>query len=117
MSVNNALAGVAVKDLQTASKWYEKLIGQAGQQPMSEVFEWSLREGGVLQIFEDSERAGSSSVTFSVNGLDEHVEKLTRDGIEVGKCTSSDKVSTAIVSDPDGNQIVLAEQHSKAVAK
>ena len=117
MSVDNALAGVAVKNLGSAAKWYEQLIGHAGQKPMEGVFEWSLPRGGVLQIFEDADRAGSSSVTFSVKGIDEHVGQLSQRGIEIGNRSSSDKVSTAIVKDPDGNQVVLAEQHSDKVAK
>ena len=117
MSVENALAGVAVKNLQSASKWYEQLIGQPGKQPMKEVVEWSLPTGGVLQVFEDSKRAGSSSVTFSVTGIDHHVEQLSERGIEIGNRTSSDTVSTAIIADPDGNQVVLAEQHSDKIAR
>lgn len=117
MSIENALAGVAVKNLKSAAKWYEQLIGQAGKQPMKEVFEWSLPNGGVLQVFEDSKRAGSSSVTFSVKGLDNHVARLVERGVKIGNQTKSDQVSTAIVEDLDGNQVVLAEQHSKAVAR
>lgn len=116
MSVNNVLAGVAVNRLQSAAKWYEQLIGHAGKQPMKEVVEWSLPGGGVLQVFEDSKRAGSSSVTFSVKGMDDHVARLSDRGIKVLDRTKSDMVSTAIFEDPDGNQVVLAEQHSDKVA-
>ncbi|MCL1480495.1 hypothetical protein MIH18_11685 [Marinobacter sp. M3C] len=117
MSIENALAGVAVKNLESAAEWYEQLIGQAGKQPMKGVFEWSLPSGGALQVFEDSKRAGSSSVTFSVTGLDNHVARLAGRGIKVGNQTKSDQVSTAIVEDPDGNRVVLAEQHSSAIAR
>lgn len=117
MTVDNALAGVAVKNLKSAAKWYEQLIGQAGQQPMKEVFEWTLPRGGVLQVFEDADRAGSSSVTFSVKGIEDHVAKLSEHGIEIGDRSSSGDVSTAIIKDPDGNRVVLAEQHSNKVAK
>lgn len=117
MSVENALAGVAVRHLQSAAEWYEQLIGEPGKQPMKEVVEWSLPAGGVLQVFEDSRRAGSSSVTFSVKGIDEHVARLSRRGIEIGDTTRSGMVSTAIIKDPDGNQVVLAEQHSDRIAR
>ena len=117
MSVENVLAGIAVKNLQSAAKWYEKLIGHAGKQPMKEVFEWSLPSGGALQVFEDSKRAGSSSVTFSVKDIDAHVAQLSQRGIEISNRTKSDDVSTAIVQDPDGNQVILAEQHSDKIAK
>ena len=117
MSVTNALAGVAAKDLAASAKWYARLIGETGNQPMKEVYEWSLPAGGVLQVFEDADRAGSSSVTLSVTDLDHHVATLAEQGIQASSRTSSDVVSTAIIRDPDGNQVVLAEQHSGKIAR
>lgn len=116
MSIQNVLAGVAVKDLAAAAKWYAQLIGHAGTQPMKEVFEWSLPGGGALQVFEDADRAGHSSVTFSVKDIDAHVAELTERGIAIGSRSDSDMVSTAIIADQDGNQVVLAEQHSDKIA-
>jgi hypothetical protein len=41
MPINNALASVAVADLQSAAQWYEGLFGRpADSGPMSEVAEW-----------------------------------------------------------------------------
>ena len=117
MSVQNVLAGVAVTDIKSAAKWYELLIGQPGKQPMKEVFEWSLPNGGVLQLLEDSKRAGSSSVTFSVSDIDSHVDQLAEHGVAVLERSHSRDVSTAILQDPDGNRIVLAEPHSDKVAR
>lgn len=117
MSIENALAGVAVKNAAAAAKGYEKLIGQAGKQPMPGLFEWSPPRGGVLQVFEDSARAGSSSVTLSVSDIDHHVAQLADVGIKATNRTSSPTVSTALITDEDGNQVVLAEQHSDKVAR
>jgi hypothetical protein len=33
--------------------------------------EWKLADGGWIQVFQDKERAGSSSVTFLVSDLDD----------------------------------------------
>ncbi len=117
MTVTNALAGVAATDLAASAEWYGRVIGAAGHQPMAEVFEWTLPTGGVLQVFHDAERAGSSSVTLSVTDIDHHVAMLAEQGIETVSRTKSDMVSTAIVRDPDGNQVVLAEQHSGSIAR
>lgn len=84
---------------------------------MSEVWEWSLPTGGVLQVFEDRKRAGASSVTFSVKGLERHVAQLAGRGIHALDTSQSDQVRIAIVQDPDGNQVVLAEQHSAQLAR
>jgi hypothetical protein len=37
MSIDNALASVAVKDLNIAAAWYAKLLGAEGKRPMPEV--------------------------------------------------------------------------------
>ena len=117
MSVQNVLAGVAVKNLETSAEWYGKVIGVAGNRPMKEVFEWLLPSGGALQMFEDRKRAGASSITLSVKGLDQEVERISKSGVMLGKRTDNDKVSTVIIEDPDGNRVVLAEQHGHSLAK
>ncbi len=117
MTIDNALAGVAVRDIQEAATWYEQLMGQPGKQPMSNLREWSLPRGGVLQVFEDPTRAGSSSVTLSVRAIDDHVAHLSGRGITIEDTRKSPQVSTASFNDPDGNRIVLAEQHSDDVAR
>lgn len=117
MAVRNALAGVAVRSASSSAEWYEQLIGHPGSTPMPGVWEWTLPNGGVLQVFEDSKRAGSSSVTVSVTDLDDHVAQLAKRGVRIGERTSSNYVSTASIEDPDGNQVVLAEPHSERVAR
>lgn len=117
MAIRNALAGVAVRDAALSAEWYGQLIGNPGNTPMPGVWEWSLPGGGVLQVFEDSVRAGSSSVTFSVTDLDSHVAHLVKLGVRIGDRTNSEDVSTASIEDLDGNQVVLAEPHSERVAR
>lgn len=117
MSIDNALAGVAVRSLAPATRWYEQLLERPGKQPMPSVCEWSLPAGGALQVFEDPGRAGSSSVTLSVRNLDALIADLRQRGVAIGNQTRSPQVSTATIEDPDGNQVVLAEQHSDQLAR
>lgn len=117
MAIRNALAGVAVRNASSSVEWYEQLIGHSGTTPMPGVWEWTLPSGGVLQLFEDAKRAGSSSVTFSVTDLGDHVAQLANRGVRIGERTTSKDVSTASIEDPDGNQVVLAEPHSERVAR
>jgi predicted enzyme related to lactoylglutathione lyase len=115
MAIRNVLAGVAVKDLDAATAWYSKLIGRPPQsRPMAEVAEWEFARGGWLQVFEDAERAGSSSVTFAEDDLDERLAELKSLGIVIGQTTDSDYVRTAIIADPDGNQLVFAQARTAA---
>jgi hypothetical protein len=115
MDITNALAGVAVKDLPSAVAWYERLLGRPpDERPMEGLAEWEFSKGGWLQVFQDVARAGSSSVTLVENKLDERLADLRAKGVNIGSTSTSDYVSTAIVSDPDGNRIVFAEARTPA---
>lgn len=115
MTINNALAGVAVAQLDDAVAWYTKLIGRApDDRPMPDLAEYRFSAGGWLQLFADAKRAGSSSVTFAVGSLDDQLSALSKAGIAVGATTRTSFVDTAIVNDPDGNQIVFAQAKSAA---
>lgn len=57
MSIENALASLAVKNLRVAAKWYEKVFGRAADStPMPEVTEWKFGRGGCLQVYELHDR-------------------------------------------------------------
>ena len=110
MSLINALAGVAVKDLETSIGWYQDLFDRAPDiRPMAGLAEWQFDRGGWIQVFEDKVRAGSSSVTLAESDLPTRLAALKKKGIRIGATTIGDAVSTAIIADPDGNQIVFAQ--------
>ena len=110
MSIKNALASVAVKDLKVAIEWYAQLLGkQPDSRPMPEVAEWRFERGGWLQVYQLPERAGSGSFTLAVSSVDEQVAQLTKLGIDTSDRSSSDKVKTLMITDPDGNHIAFAE--------
>lgn len=113
MSIVNALAGIAVKDIDAAVLWYERILGPASR-PMDEVAEWQLPNGGCVQVFEDGIRAGYSSMTLVVEDLDHEIAALESKGIRIGEKSRSDLVDVAIVQDQDGNQVVFA--HAKSAA-
>ena len=109
MSINNALASVAVKDLEAALKWYGRIFKRPPSRPMSEVAEWSFVRGGGLQLYQLPERAGSGSFTMTVTSMSEQIAELDQLGIDTSERTSSDKVKTVMITDPDGNHIAFAE--------
>ena len=47
--IRNALASVAVKNLDQAADWYGRVLGTVGHRPMAEVVEWQFEGGGGLQ--------------------------------------------------------------------
>jgi predicted enzyme related to lactoylglutathione lyase len=117
MTINNTLAGIAVRDLNSAVVWYEQLLRRpADSKPMEGLAEWRFPKGGWLQVFQDRDRAGSSSVTLAVTSLDDALVELQETGIPVGRTITSEITKIAVVADPDGNQIIFAEALSDAIA-
>src|SRR5689334_21400301 len=108
MTITNALAGLAVRDLAASKAWYEKILGP-GSHPMAEVVEWHLPNGGGLQVYAGPERAGRGSCTLIVSDIDETARQLSDVGVapEV-EPTRSDQVDTIMIKDPDGNSIAFA---------
>jgi predicted enzyme related to lactoylglutathione lyase len=118
VSIKNVLASVAVKDMNSAVKWYEKLFGRpADSKPMPEVAEWKFEGGGWLQVYQLPERAGSGSFTLAVSGMEEQVARLEKLDIDTSQRTSGKKVKTLMITDPDGNHIAFAEAIDPSLAQ
>jgi predicted enzyme related to lactoylglutathione lyase len=118
MTIRNAIASVPVKDLKSASQWYERLFGRAADsKPMSEVAEWKFEGGGWLQVYQLPERAGKGSVTLAVSNLEEQLGDLKQSGINAPPPTRNDTVTVVMIKDPDGNSIALAEAIDPSMAR
>ena len=118
MSIDNAIASIAVKDLGSALKWYEALLGRAPDStPMPEVAEWKFPRGGWLQVYQLPERAGSGSCTLAVSEIEEVVAYVEKLGIDASQTSSSAQVKTLMIVDPDGNHIAFAEALDKTMAR
>jgi predicted enzyme related to lactoylglutathione lyase len=117
VAIINVLASVAVKDLNAAIKWYEAIFRRSPSRPMPEVAEWSFERGGWLQVYQLPERAGSGSFTLVVSNLDDEVERLKRLNIDTGNRTSTAKVKTLMITDPEGNHVAFAEPTDPSLAK
>ena len=118
MSIDNAIASIAVRNLATAVAWYKALLRRAPDStPMPEVAEWKFPRGGWLQVYELPDRAGNGSVTLAVTNLDEIVAHVKTLGIDTSQRTSSERVKTLMIVDPDGNHIAFAEAFDASMAR
>lgn len=117
MAIDNVLAGVAVTAIDASAQWYEKLLGRPRGKPMPELVEWKFTGGGGLQLFVDPGRAGQSSVTLVVSDLDACLARLTKKGLTTVQRRTSKTALTALLRDPDGNQVQLAQTLSKRGAR
>lgn len=118
MSIKNAIASVAVKDLSSAIQWYATLFGRpVDSRPMAEVAEWKFERGGWLQVYENAERAGAGSCTLAVSSLDGQIADLKNKGIETGEPMISEKAKVVMIKDPEGNSIAFAEAIDQSMAR
>ena len=116
MSIDNALASLAVRDLAVSSRWYEQLLGP-GTQPMAELVEWQFERGGGLQVYLLPERAGQGSCTLIVSDIDEIAERLHTTGVAPdAEPSRNDHVDTLMIRDPDGNSIAFAMPKDRSLA-
>ena len=118
MTIDNAIASVAVKNLADAMAWYQQLLGRAADsRPMPEVAEWKFPQGGWLQVYQLPERAGHGSVTLAVSNLDEIAAHVAKLGVDTSQRTSGAKVKTLMIVDPDENHIAFAEALDPTMAR
>lgn len=109
MTISKVYAVVSTSNLDRAQQWYSKLFGRVPDlRPMDEVHEWYFGNGGV-QLVADSKRAGASMITLLVADLETSQSALQSRGLSLGPSSSSDFATIAQITDPDGNQITLAQ--------
>ena len=110
MAIHNSLSTVAGSSLTDAVQWYGALFERGpDSQPMPELAEWTLPQGGWLQVYQLPKRAGRCSVTLAVDDIDEQGEQLERMGVDTAQRSNSKKVRVILVTDPDGNHLAFAQ--------
>jgi catechol 2,3-dioxygenase-like lactoylglutathione lyase family enzyme len=117
MQIRNALASLAVADLDTSRGWYERILGP-GHRPMPEVVEWQLERGGGLQVYALPERAGRGSCTLIVDDIDAVAQQLRASGVAPDAAPARhDRVDTIMIRDPDGNSIAFSMPKDSTLAR
>jgi hypothetical protein len=118
MTINNAIASLAVRDIAAATRWYEVLLDQeVDSTPMPELAEWKFAHGGWLQVYQLPERAGSGSCTLSVSSIEKMVAHLASLGIDTSHRDVGEKVATLMITDPDGNHIAFSQAYDRHIAR
>ena len=107
MSIDHVLAVVPVSELEISNRWYTSLFGRAADNnPMPTLVEWQVLQGAWVQVFTDTERAGTGLLNFAVDDLENHLVELTSRGLDPGQIVEANKgVRLSSITDPDGNTI------------
>src|SRR4051812_14121254 len=111
MQITNVLAGVAVRDLEQAKRWYAVLFGrEPDAEPMGRLAEWHTGHGDV-QLIADEQRAGGSLLAFHVPDAQRALDELAARGGPEAELDedSSGQVRFATVLDPDGNAVTVVQ--------
>ena len=99
-------AGIAVRDLERAKAWYERLLGSGPSWEDETEAVWELAEHRSIVIEQAAEHAGHALHTVFVDDFDGLVTSVAARGIEPAKRETYDNgVRKALYRDPDGNEI------------
>lgn len=107
--VDFVLAVVAVSDLEEGRAWYTKLFGrEPDNNPMPNLVEWQVTDGGWVQVTEDPVRAGHGMLNLAVSDIEEGARELREIGLAAGEIVDANKgVRLCPLADPDHNVIHL----------
>ena len=115
MKIIYVYAAAMVKDMETSISFYSAVLGRApDDRPMPSLTQWRGVSDAGIQLFEDAAKAGNSTMTLVVPSMDAALAVLHSHGITSSPVQEGDFGRVAIVADPDGNAVVLAEPPSAA---
>ena len=108
--VDFVLAVVAVSDIEAGRAWYTTLFGrEPDNNPMPNLAEWQVTDGGWVQGTEDPSRAGNGMLNLALSDFEEGVRELREMGLGAGEIIEANKgVRLFPIADPDSNMIQLA---------
>lgn len=109
MTIATVFAHVSCTDLASSIAWYEKLFGKPPlRRPMPGLAEWQFSASAEVQLYEEKEHAGHSTLTLGVLPLEPERRRLEAAGLAPGPIEQADDFFILRLRDPDGNLIVLA---------
>ncbi len=110
MALERIYAHLSCSDVDASVDWHSRLFGRGPDtDPMAGLMEWHHGDAAGIQLFANSEGAGSGAMTLIVSDISSEVERLVGVGMKVGPLTVGDFSSFIQLADPDGNTVTLAE--------
>jgi hypothetical protein len=109
MTIATVFAHVSCSDIETSAPWYEKLFGKPPtRRPMSGLAEWQFTDSAEVQLYEQREHAGHSTLTLGVLPLEPERTRLLGAGLKPGPIEETAGYFIMRIRDPDHNLIVFA---------
>lgn len=109
--IRRILAQCTVSDIARAEQWHSLLFDRAPDlRPMPGLIEWHPGDTFGLQVWSEPERAGQSTVVLDETDLDAAAARLTASGIAHDGPVPGGGGRILLLSDPDGNRVVITGQ-------
>jgi predicted enzyme related to lactoylglutathione lyase len=110
ITVQGIYACMHVADWDGGLSFYTKLMGRGpDDQPFDGMAQWRNMGAAGLQLWHDPDRAGHSRTTIVVPVMATERSRLDAASIALGEDIAGDWGVVAQLTDPEGNQITLAE--------
>jgi hypothetical protein len=109
MTIRTIFAHVSCANIEISAPWYEKLFGKApARRPMPGLVEWQFSDSAEVQLYQEKEHAGSSTLTLGVLPLEPERRRPEKAGLAPGPIEETDDYFIMRLRDPDQNLIVFA---------
>ena len=109
MTIRTIFAHVSCASIETSAPWYEKLFGKAPTwRPMEGLAEWQFSDIAEVQLFQEEQYAGSSTLTLGVLPLESERIRLQKASLKPGPIEETRGYFLMRMRDPDENLIVFA---------
>ena len=108
-------AGIPVRDVKTAIKWYQRLLGaEPSFYPNDIEAVWQLAEGRYVYVIQDVGRAGGAVSMIWVDDPVAEVARIADQGLESVDVEKHDQVWKYVFHDADGNETGIGGEVSPA---
>src|SRR3712207_8459838 len=108
MTFRRLLAQAVFTDLPVAERWYSALFDSPPQErPMDGLLQWHLGESFGVQVWLEPGRAGRSVMVVEESDLDALAARVSAAGIDHDDPQPGGGARVLILTDPDGNQVVV----------
>jgi predicted enzyme related to lactoylglutathione lyase len=101
---------VVVSDAKKAAKWFEESLGFEKSVDGHWVLVWPKGATSKIHLCEGKPDPGNTGIAFYLKGVEKEAAKMKAKGVKFTKdVKKADWGTSAMVSDPDGNEYWLME--------
>ena len=110
LKIGYLFAAMFVSNLEASEAFYTKVLGrEPDDRPADRLIQWRGVSNAGIRLFEDTAKAGRSTMTIVVADIERTKRFLNVHGIDLGQTLQGDFGRIVQLGDPDKNSITFAE--------